>query len=67
MYLILELSLTTPVCISLTRVSFSLTTCPSFGPPCERFKTCKFEELELGWSNKKITNIIDDQGPKTYL
>ena len=33
------------------------------------FRTFKFELLELrgGGSNKKITNIIDDQGPKTYL
>ena len=27
----------------------------------------KLFKLELGVSNKKITNIIDDQVPKTYL
>ena len=30
-------------------------------------KTLKFDLLELGGSNQKITNLIDDQGLKTYL
>ena len=47
--------------------SFIWTPCERNRHTCGQFKTFKFDYLELGRPNKKITNIIDDQVPKTYL